>query len=95
MLASPVAICLDEQGRVYVAEEYRFNRGSLADVNAATFRAWDTEAPVADRQGFARVTGELPPISRKVSLGEEDRLRLRARPVLPLQNPESSHTYDL
>lgn len=27
-LASPVAIGLDEQGRVYVAEEYRFNRGT-------------------------------------------------------------------
>ncbi len=27
-LHSPVAICLDEQGRVYVAEEYRFNRGT-------------------------------------------------------------------
>ncbi|WP_422928886.1 PVC-type heme-binding CxxCH protein [Singulisphaera sp. PoT] len=27
-LANPVAFCLDEQGRVYVAEEYRFNRGT-------------------------------------------------------------------
>jgi quinoprotein glucose dehydrogenase len=27
-LSGPVAICLDEQGRVYVAEEYRFNRGT-------------------------------------------------------------------
>ncbi|QDU29732.1 Cytochrome c [Anatilimnocola aggregata] len=27
-LASPVALCLDEQGRVYVAEEFRFNRGT-------------------------------------------------------------------
>lgn len=27
-LSSPVAICLDEQGRVFVAEEYRFNRGT-------------------------------------------------------------------
>src|SRR6478609_2243089 len=27
-LGSPVAIALDEQGRVYVAEEYRFNRGT-------------------------------------------------------------------
>lgn len=27
-LHSPVAICLDEQGRVFVAEEYRFNRGT-------------------------------------------------------------------
>ncbi|HLW65711.1 MAG TPA: HEAT repeat domain-containing protein [Gemmataceae bacterium] len=28
MLASPVAICLDEKGRVFVAEEYRFNQGT-------------------------------------------------------------------
>ncbi len=27
-LANPVAFCLDEKGRVYVAEEYRFNRGT-------------------------------------------------------------------
>ncbi|MFO0952588.1 MAG: PVC-type heme-binding CxxCH protein [Isosphaeraceae bacterium] len=27
-LANPVAFCLDERGRVYVAEEYRFNRGT-------------------------------------------------------------------
>src|SRR5262245_61387378 len=28
MLASPVAFCLDEKGRVYVAEEFRFNQGT-------------------------------------------------------------------
>src|SRR5688572_8386100 len=28
LLGSPVAIGLDEQGRVYVAEEFRFNRGT-------------------------------------------------------------------
>lgn len=27
-LSSPIAICLDEQGRVFVVEEYRFNRGT-------------------------------------------------------------------
>lgn len=27
-LSGPVALCLDEQGRVFVAEEYRFNRGT-------------------------------------------------------------------
>lgn len=27
-LASPVAFCLDEKGRVFVAEEFRFNRGT-------------------------------------------------------------------
>lgn len=31
MLASPVAIGLDERNRVFVAEEYRFNQG--AEVN--------------------------------------------------------------
>lgn len=28
LLASPVAICLDERNRVFVAEEYRFNQGT-------------------------------------------------------------------
>jgi len=28
LLASPVAICLDEKNRVFVAEEYRFNQGT-------------------------------------------------------------------
>ena len=27
-VSSPVAICIDEKGRVYAAEEYRFNRGT-------------------------------------------------------------------
>ena len=27
-LGNPVALCLDEQGRVFVAEQYRFNRGT-------------------------------------------------------------------
>ncbi|MDA1165486.1 MAG: glucose dehydrogenase, partial [Planctomycetota bacterium] len=27
-VASPVAICIDEKGQVYAAEEYRFNRGT-------------------------------------------------------------------
>jgi quinoprotein glucose dehydrogenase len=27
-LGNPVAFCLDERGRIYVAEEYRFNRGT-------------------------------------------------------------------
>lgn len=58
--------------------EYRFRRGNLSDQDAAAFRAWDTEAPIAARQGAQRVSGELPPISRKIRLGEEERLRLNA-----------------
>lgn len=58
--------------------EYRVTRGSLRDADAATVRAWDTESPVASRQGLERIMGELPPISRKIRLGEEERLRRRA-----------------
>lgn len=65
--------------------EYRFRRGTLVDQDAAEFRAWDTEAPIGTRQGAQRVSGELPPISKKIRLGEEERLRLQA-----LQSGDSS-----
>lgn len=58
--------------------EYRFNTGNLVDQDVATYRAFDTPATIAKRQGISRVVGELPPLSRKIRLGEEERLRLRA-----------------
>lgn len=58
--------------------EYRITQGNLRDVDAAQVRAWDTESPIASRQGLTRIIGELPPISRKIRLGEEERLRRRA-----------------
>ena len=58
--------------------EYRFLRADLVDQDVAPYRAWDTEAPIGKRQGLARVSGELPPLSKKIRLGEEERLRLRA-----------------
>lgn len=61
--------------------EYRFTRGGAGLVEAATFRAWDTEAPIGSRPGAVRVTGELPPISRKIRLSEYDRLRQRNAPT--------------
>lgn len=57
--------------------QYRFTTGGEGLVDAATFRAYDAESPIGSRPGFSRVTGELPPISRKIRLGEYDRLRLR------------------
>lgn len=59
--------------------EYRFTRGDFADEDVATYRAWDTEAPPAARRTSAvRVSGELPPVSRMIAVGEEQRIRLRA-----------------
>lgn len=57
--------------------QYRFTRGGEGLVQAATFRSYDTESPVGSRPGVTRVTGELPPISRKIRLSEYDRLRQR------------------
>lgn len=57
--------------------EWRAVRGSLQDQDAATVRAWDTESSIASRQGISRLMGELPPISRKIPLTEEQRLRKR------------------
>lgn len=58
--------------------EYRVTTGSLRDADSATVRAWDTESPIGNRQALKRIMGELPPISKKIRLGEEERLRKRA-----------------
>jgi hypothetical protein len=58
--------------------EYRFRRGNLVDQDTAPYRAFDAEAAIGSRQGLERVRGELPPISKKIRLGEEERLRLNA-----------------
>jgi hypothetical protein len=61
--------------------EYRFFRGGEGLVEAATFRAYDTEAPIAKRPGLSRMSGELPPISRKIPVTEYLRLKSRNLPT--------------
>lgn len=65
---------------------FRFTRGGEGLTEAATFRSWDTEAPIGSRPGFTRVTGELPPISRKMRQDEYTRLRARAGGADQLRN---------
>jgi hypothetical protein len=60
--------------------QYRYNRGGQGLADAGNFRSYDTESEIASRPGIQRVTGELPPISRKVRFGEYDRLRQRRDP---------------
>jgi hypothetical protein len=57
--------------------EWRVTTGQLNLPDAAMVRSWDTEAPIGGRQGLTRLMGELPPISQKMRLGEEERLRKR------------------
>lgn len=58
--------------------DYRFIKGDLTGMDIATYRAFDAEADIGTRAGVSRVSGELPPISKKMILGEEQRLRLRS-----------------
>ncbi|MFF4478674.1 major capsid protein [Streptomyces sp. NPDC001520] len=56
---------------------YRFTRGGGGLTEAANFRAYDASSDVGVRPGGARVSGELPPISRKIPVGEYERIRRR------------------
>jgi hypothetical protein len=66
--------------------DYRFTRGAGGLIDAAEYRAYDAESPIGARPGLTRVSGELPPISRKVRLGEYDRLKQRRDPQLQVRN---------
>lgn len=65
---------------------YRYNRGAGGLTDAAEYRAYDAESQVGKRPGVVRVEGQLPPISRKVRLGEFDRLRQRKDPTVGIRN---------
>jgi hypothetical protein len=56
---------------------YKFTRGGGNLVDAAKFRNYDSESDIGRREGGATVWGELPPISRKIPLGEYERLTRR------------------
>jgi hypothetical protein len=56
---------------------YRFTKGGGGLTEAANFRAYDASSDVAVRPGGARVSGELPPISRKIPVGEYERIKRR------------------
>jgi hypothetical protein len=64
---------------------YRFTKGGDTLLSAAPFRSYDAESSIAGRAGVTRVSGELPPISRKIVLGEYDRLRRYANPTPGIQ----------
>lgn len=55
--------------------EWKLTNAVLRDEDAAVVRSWDTEAPIGGRQGASRIFGELLPASKKIRLGEEERLK--------------------
>lgn len=57
--------------------DYQFTRGGEGLAQAATFRNYDAPSRFGSRPGAVRVSGQLPPISRQIRLGEYDRLKAR------------------
>lgn len=60
------------------ALEFAINQQSFQDVDVAEYRPFDVQPKLTGRQGFARIRGSLPPVSRQIALTEEDTLRLNA-----------------
>lgn len=58
------------------AIDYAFTRTDRVRQDMASYRGWDTESPIGKRPGFDRIRGEIPPLSKKNVLGEEQRLLL-------------------
>lgn len=58
--------------------EYRYNKGTGGLTEAAQYRSYDAESRIGKRRGIERKSGELPPLSEKLRLGEYDRLRIQA-----------------
>ncbi|QDU95379.1 PVC-type heme-binding CxxCH protein [Lignipirellula cremea] len=95
-LAGPVAFCLDEQGRVYVAEEYRFNRGTEENRTRAFFLEDDLQLQtVEDRlamykkhahefdggmEWFSRVADQVRIVEDRDQDGRADFSRIFAGP---------------
>jgi hypothetical protein len=61
-----------------LAIEYAFDRTDKKRRKMAQFRPFDVESPVGERPGVARVRGRIPPISKKMVLGEEETLLVDA-----------------
>jgi hypothetical protein len=70
----------------YVLDRFLPNR-NIADIEAAfqtafrrnraaMFRAYDAETPIGERDNFQRSRVALPPLSQKMLVGEEERLKL-------------------
>ncbi|MEU0225230.1 major capsid protein [Streptomyces sp. NPDC006284] len=56
---------------------FQFQKGGGGLVEAAVFRAYDASSDVGVRPGATRASGMLPPISRKIPVGEYEQLKER------------------
>lgn len=77
--------------------EFEYIKGTLNRPVMASVMGWDSEAPIAGRRALGeRVQGELPPIKRKVKIGEKEIIRfLTPRAGTPDKQNAINSVYDL
>lgn len=75
--------------------DYAFTRADRRREEMASYRAFDTPAPIGDRPGVTRIHGEIPPMSKKLLLTEWERLNLsRAQGVTGAAAQIEQSAYD-
>lgn len=58
--------------------EYEADTGQGGLIEAAMYRSFDAELPLANDEALGQLRGRIHPLGQKIPLMEEDRLRLRA-----------------
>ncbi|AYD82120.1 major capsid protein [Gordonia phage Turuncu] len=58
--------------------EYSADEGQGGLIEAAMYRAFDAELPLANDEALGQMRGRIHPLGQKIPLMEEDRIRLRA-----------------
>ena len=54
---------------------FEYIKGSYEKPIMASIMAWDAEAPIAGRKGVTTISGEMPPIKRKVKVEEKELIK--------------------
>jgi len=57
---------------------FEYIKGSYEKPIMASIMAWDAEAPIAGKKGVVTVSGEMPPIKRKIKVEEKELIKFFA-----------------
>lgn len=57
---------------------FEYIKGSYDKPIMASIMAWDAEAPIAGKKGITTISGELPPIKRKIKVEEKELIKFFA-----------------
>ena len=57
---------------------YEYIKGSYEKPIMGSIMAWDAEAPIAGKKGLVTISGEMPPIKRKVKVEEKELIKFFA-----------------